>query len=659
MKRLKHIITLLVFGCLILINPSCQDFLEVESPSSFDKNYIFSSKDDALRSIMGAYATFGEDSYGSRFSTMFMQNTDVEATKPNAQGGSMERRDVWSLEASKYLHNSEFIGRWELAYKGIDRANQCIEGLLESDLKDTPDYKQMLGEVYCIRAYWYYLLTNFWGDVPYFDKAVNADMELDLPRTDKNYIYTASIQDLINNEEGMMLASQGNIGITRMNREFVLGFIARLAMFRAGYGMVYDGTMKRADDYLNVQSDEKLAISYTDINGSQKIARTSTEYYELAANYCKKLISLSDRPLDTDFQQIFKNQCENKSPVGGDVLFEMGYLPNFSSAIAFAIGVSYKSEPKGDKWNIPPYESKNGGTTLYCRLNSAFFFTFDDDDIRRDVTFGLVEYRNDVPTNVLGFGSELPVGKWNKLWVNPPLGPAASRNTGVNWPLMRYSDVLLMLAEAENEVNGGPTGAAIDALKKVRMRAFPSEKHADKVHAYVAEKNSKDAFFNAIVDERAWEFGGECIRKFDLIRWNLYGKKIVEAKAFISYLGKQAYGLEPSQGLATNIYYNLSANGEINFLNKKYEIDPALLSGKKEVSDYQLIPGDNTIYARTNGIKSFWKYSDTQSEICDFGAWSWRGYKDDSGIGAVPYLFSIPERIVSESKYLRNEGYCF
>lgn len=656
MRNTKYWKTLAVIGIITLMTSSCKDYLEVDSPSSFDKNYIFSNKDDALRAIMGAYATFGEDSYGARFSTMFMQNTDIEATRPNAQGGSLERRDVWSLESSKYLYNNEFNGRWELAYKGVDRANQCIEGLLASDLIKTPEYTQMLGEVYLIRAYWYYLLCNFWGDVPYYDKAVNASMELDLPRTDKNCIYTACIKDIINCEEGMVFAGNGNVGITRMNREFALGFIARLAMFRAGYGMVYDGTMKRADDYLDVVGDEKLAVTYTAMDGSTKVARTSNEYYELAANYCNKLMSLSDRPLDTDFVQIFKNQCESKSPVGGDVLFEMGYLANQSSAVGFAIGSSYLSEPKGDNWNIPPYESKNGSTTLYCSINSAFFFTYDDNDIRRDATFGLIEYRNDKATTVLSLGSNVPIGKWNKLWINPPLGPAASRNTGVNWPLMRYSDVLLMLAEAENEVNGAPTANAIEALKRIRRRAFP-EAQATMVDNYVASKGSKDDFFNAIVDERAWEFAGECIRKFDLIRWNLYGQKIKEAKELISHLGRQAYGLETDLGYCKYIYYNLDVNGDINFFNKKYEVDPTLLVGKQQVSNYNLVAGDNTMYARTNGIRSFW--NSTNNTICDFGLWSWRGYTDETGVSAVPYLFTIPERIVTESQYLRNEGYCF
>ena len=94
---------------------------------------------------------------------------------------------------------------------------------------------------------------------------------------------------------------------------------------------------------------------------------------------------------------------------------------------------------------------------------------------------------------------------------------------------MRYSDVLLMLAEAENELNG-PTAIAKDALTKVRARAFAgAEDYTEQVSEYVNKLSSKEAFFNAIVDERAWEFGSEALRKFDLVRWNLYAKKIEQA----------------------------------------------------------------------------------------------------------------------------------
>ena len=86
-----------------------------------------------------------------------------------------------------------------------------------------------------------------------------------------------------------------------------------------------------------------------------------------------------------------------------------------------------------------------------------------------------------------------------------------------------------MRAELENELNG--PAAAAPYLKKIRQRAFKSGDWATKVDAYVAEASaSKTAMFNAIVQERAFEFAGELLRKADLIRWGMLKSKMDETK---------------------------------------------------------------------------------------------------------------------------------
>src|SRR5690606_1891620 len=91
-----------------------------------------------------------------------------------------------------------------------------------------------------------------------------------------------------------------------------------------------------------------------------------------------------------------------------------------------------------------------------------------------------------------------------------------SQSLGIDWPLLRYSDILLLFAEADNELNGGPSAQAIQALKDVRMRAYNGDE------ANIGSiPTDKQGFFEAIVKERLLEFGGEGIRKYDLLRWNL------------------------------------------------------------------------------------------------------------------------------------------
>lgn len=82
--------------------------------------------------------------------------------------------------------------------------------------------KMLLAESYCLRAYRYFMLCNFWGDVPYFRQAAKAGMQLDVPKTDKNIIYSGLIQDLVNSESDMYFSDEFSDGIERMNRDFAL-----------------------------------------------------------------------------------------------------------------------------------------------------------------------------------------------------------------------------------------------------------------------------------------------------------------------------------------------------------------------------------------------------------------------------------------------------
>lgn len=559
------------------------------------------------------------------------------------------RRDVWSLEGKGLTGFSDIYSTWQNNYLAVDRANQCIEGIKESAIADNPDMKMMLGEAYCLKAYRYYLLCNFWGDVPYFSEAAKAGMQLDVPKTDKNYIYTACIQDLVNSEEGMYFADGYADGIERMNREFAIGMIARLSLFRAGYGMTKEGVMKKADEYLDVAGDNSLAVTYT-YNGTQKVARTSAEYYQLASDYSQKLIALKDRALNSDFGKIFYNQCVLVKPVNDDVLYEVAFLKDNGGDVGWCVGTSVTG-------------GSHGTTTIQVNLAPTYYFSFDDEDVRRDVTISRVNYTGDTEQVAAGI-TGLSSGKWNRLWSNNETG--SSKGTGINWPLMRYSDVLLMLAEAENELNG-PNALAKNALKRVRERAFPASAHATKVDAYISGLGSKEGFFNAIVDERGWEFGGEGLRKFDLVRWNIYGKKIVEMRKTLDNMGKAAYELELSDpyvaqysNLADKLYYQ-KKNGTITFLNTKNK--PASVPEKIVPVEDLGMEGNEDAYASANWARSLYKYVDDLNtgvrtySSADYTTRCWRGYKDETGLSAVPYLLPLSTTTVGASKYLDNKGY--
>lgn len=187
----------------------------------------------------------------------------------------------------------------------------------------------------------------------------------------------------------------------------------------------------------------------------------------------------------------------------------------------------------------------------------TFYFDYSVKDLRRDITCCPFYWNKGVQE--LRSLKNWSFGKLRYEWTNRFI--ASGNDDGINKCYMRYADVVLMRAELENELNGA--SAAAPYLKQVRSRAFAEADQATEVDAYVsAASASKEAMFNAIVDERAFEFAGELFRKADLIRWGLMKSKMDEAIAKMNKLVKlEDYdAAHPYSQLTVGgyIYYSMS-----------------------------------------------------------------------------------------------------
>jgi len=452
------------------------------------------------------------------------------------------------------------------------------------------------------------MLIFYFGDVPFSTQAPSVDVEFKLPKEDRNVILATVIKDMIDIEGKMLWADELQFGIEQINREYTLGMIARLALQRGGYYLKPDLTMAREADY--------------------------KDYYKIARDYTKKLMDLKDRELPADFKQVFMNQCKFISPSNSDMLFE----------VPFAIG-------EGDvAWNIGirvdagthPY----GSGSNYMAMPPTYLYSFDQLDKRLDVTCGLYMINADFVQELVSASSmNISQGKWSRHFLDNPPGPSTNKGTGINWPMLRYADVLLMFAEAENELSG-PTALAQNAFKRVRQRAFDPSVWNTKVDQYIAGiSTGKEAFFNAIVNERAWEFGGEMIRKYELIRWNLYYKKIKETVEGCKKMADDAFN--GTGTLPDYLYTKLDVNGDLLIYNKFKKV---------------LLPPDET-WTRQSWLISM--HSDTQTT--GYAEWitrDWENYTSGSKInvpdGIIRYVFPIPTIGIDNSKgLLKNDGYGF
>lgn len=599
MNNIKNI---LIIVLAFFVN-SCSDFLDPDSLSTFDTNYVFSNVDDARKATNAIYVQFSDDGFRSRLSNNMTGNTDIEQ---NSGTGSTARYEIWRLEAQP--NNGDLKVVWEIAYKAIRDANIVIAGISNSpalnstDAAVQKDMKQFLGEAYTLRAYWYSMLIYHFGDVPFSTQAPRPDVEFNLPKEDRNVILSSVIQDLIEIEDDMKWADQLPYGVEQVNREYTLGMIARLALQRGGYFLRPDMVTERKADYL--------------------------DYYKIARDYSKKLMDLKDRELPKDYRQVFLNESKFIVPTNSDMLFE----------VPFAVG-------EGDvAWNIGirvdagthPY----GSGSNYMNVPPTYYYSFDKKDIRRDVTCGLYYRDTNFKQQLVAVGS-ISQGKWSREYLNPAPGPSTNKGTGINWPMMRYADVLLMFAEAENELNNGPTAAAKEALARVRKRAFGEAEWAVKVDQYIATASSgKGAFFKAIVDERAWEFGGEMIRKYELIRWNLYDTKINETVQGLKKLADDAYlgfGTLPDY-----LYWKYDDSGKLVILNP----------------DTKLLAAPDATWTRTSWLIGLHR-NPTSADPSTYQTWittNWANYTT----APVRYIMPIPSVAVTNSMgLLQNDGYGF
>lgn len=600
---------LVIFAVLSFFMTSCKDFLEPDSLSTFDTNYIYSNVDDARKGVNAIYESFGQDAFRSRLSNNMAGNTDIE--HQSGWSSSADRYQIWDLSA--LATNSDLRIVWNAAYTSIRNCNVAIEGIeassaiKSSDATISKKMYQMLGEAYTMRAYWYSMLTFYFGDVPNVRQAPKAGNDFFLPKEDRNVILTQVIQDLIDIEGKMSWADQTNYGIEQINREYTLGMISRLSLQRGGYYLTPSLSMERKSDYL--------------------------DYYKIAKQYAEKLITLKDRALPTDFRQVFLNEAKLITPANSDILFEVPFA-NGNGDVGWNIGITVDGGTTASH--------SYGSGSNYMAIPPTYYFSFDTLDIRRDVTCALYKINTSGQAIFVNNSMNIAQGKWSRWFLDKAPGASTAKGTGINWPMLRYSDVLLMLAEAENELNG-PTSIAQDAFKRVRQRAFDSKYWPEKVTNYITNiSGSKQSFFDAIVNERAWEFGGEMIRKYELIRWNLYAKKTKETVNTIKEMADAALvGTGKYSELPDYMYWKRDASGNFKVLNpsRKYIGTP------------------DATWTRVSFLASL---KPTATTYQDWIIKDWDKYYNGPVAGIARYIFPIPSEAITNSQgKLLNDGYQF
>ena len=544
-KKISRFLILLL-TLFLLINTACDDYLKTQSNSIFTEQSAFSNLDFATKNVNGIYSILadGYQLYGS-YIRYYQIDSDIEF--------SYSANDA---AFNSIAHNSATSGStsldvvWNAWYSAIERSNICIDNLPTSPIWEG-EYKvearRLYGEAITLRAKSYFELISAWGDVPFKKSSTQKIEDAFIPKTDRDSIYEYLIKDLKDIEDYLPWMTNTS---ERITKGYAKALRAQMALCYAGYSL------------RNKTLETKRGRHWQD-------------YYKIARQECLEIMNSGKHNLNPSFENIFRNlHTYSMDLTQKEILFEVAFGRLITGTLCRTVGMPFALG-----------STLYGGayTSIYTPPN--YFYSFDRIDKRRNVSVELYNYNMANQQQLISAsGLGCAPCKWRRNWIVPSMGGALkdAGNTGVNWPMMRYADVVLMFAESENEINGSPTPEAKAALSLIRKRAFSQENWPVRVDHYVDSVSvSKESFFNAIVDERAWEFGGgELVRKRDLIRWNLFGTKIEQMKNECIMIIEDNLSYKNHDKIPTFVFWKRNADNErIDILNPDYRITQTTVTG--------------------------------------------------------------------------------
>lgn len=501
MKRLLNISIALA----ALLGGSCS-FLDLE-PKVIAPETFYEKNEDVLYGLAGVYGVINnEEFYGNYYSLMMSSVDDC----------CYYNREMTA--AFPYYYNygttdSYVYGAWTTIYAGIKNANEFMDAI--SKVRETldPDMRYY-SEARFLRAYYHFILAQAWGDVPLRDTATKSPSDVQLAATPQAEVLKWCAEEM---EQCIEPLPEGLEGApSRITRSAVQGILARVYLFMAG------ATVKGFDSHT---------------------------MYEKAAHWAFEVIDSGLHRLNPDYSQVFINMISDKYDTSYyESIWEADFLGNrqenwSNGRIGDLMGMQNTANTTNySEWNCNySYGMYNGSLKLWD-LYWSEDRTEDEKEVANKITDVRQEW-NMAPYNysgnakydcVAGF-DKTPFVFDNKSSLEYPTAAAGQRNaskwrreviyeghqtaknlyTGVNYPILRYSDVLLMYAEAINEADAANTGEAYDYVKLVRDRA--KIQTLDK-----SEYASQSAMRQFIRNERGRELCFEGLRKYDLIRWGIF-----------------------------------------------------------------------------------------------------------------------------------------
>lgn len=389
----------------------------------------------------------------------------------------------------QYDYTNVYItGLWQQCYIGIERANLLIANINRPAMDETKR-QAILGEALFLRAYYHFLLVSNYGDVPLKLTPSTDVNSVNIARTPAREVYEKIIADLKEAEAKVKTITV--IGhSSRVSKTAIQGILARVCLYMAGNPLQDQSKYAEALHW----SKQVVASNEHALRTTYNATITNSAYSQIFINESQDIYDVKECIWEADFNTNGNNTA----------YWEMGKLGTMSLGCN---NLDTGFAGSNIKTSIKLYNLYGSGDYRRDWAIAPFYF------VSTTTTASRTYY---TASNIIGRDA----GKWRRYY--EPLSPAKQQYVnGTNFPILRYADVLLMLAEAENEVNGA-TAIAYDAINQVRRRAYGLPLDASSLEADLPAGLSKEAFRQAIMDERARELCFEGLRKADLIRWGVF-----------------------------------------------------------------------------------------------------------------------------------------
>ena len=483
---------------------SCSDWLEMEAYTSDDIETTFSDEVRADKFVQGCYR-------GLIHNEMYYQLGMGETVMHSCEDGSTNN--------SKYMMcNYKFDALipatvttiYKEQYRIIEATNIAISNL--SKMPETEKRNQLLGEAICIRAFCYLNLIRIYGDIP----AVYTPLEEMDPndentfypkRSSRDEIYDKVISEVQSVIDWLPWFEESDYQTPeRITKQGAYALLARLALYAGGYSLRW-----------NLETNDPATLKMARRDDATRVK----ELYQIADNACFQIINHGSNSLVqahedmSGFQYLWYNHCQrNFAATNTEILWETAQYGDVTNS---QFTTYAQPGSRGGKY---------GSLKAMQFMLPTYYLSFNPKDTRRDVSctsysiyFLEKGSANDTWVDVGTTYSCIMPGKFRLSWC---VAPQSNKQRNLDIPIFRYADVLLMYAETQNYLNNGPTQAAKNALQEVRNRAGVGEE--------LTIPNEQEAFDDAIVQERKWEFATEFTLRTDLIRMNRLAKELAKTK---------------------------------------------------------------------------------------------------------------------------------